>query len=254
MLKPYIPRIILAICNLIRRLINRLKYKFNRITVNKESKIYEILRGKWGDYSVDLFPNDRRMHVLKEKGVAGMSSENIRFLINETVRRFAKNGVYLEVGTYNGCSLLSAALFNPSTRCIGIDNFSQFNLNRENYLIFKENLDKFLNPKNIEFYNQDYRECFKYLFSKESSLKANVYYYDGKHTYEDQMSGLKSILPHLAEECVILVDDINWPYVEEANRDFIKENNDFKSVLKIRTKGNDSNDWWNGFEVISRGI
>lgn len=254
LLKLYTPRITFVIYNFVQRIIHKLKSSLNRIAINKRSEIYEILRQNWENYKTDLYPKDRRMHILRENDVSGMSSENIRLFINEAVRRFAKNGVYLEVGTFQGCSLLSAALFNPSPRCIGIDNFSEFDQNNNNELILKKNLEKFHNPRNIEFYNQDYEECIQYLFSKEPTLNVNVYYYDGKHTYEDQAKGLKIMLPHLSYRCIILVDDINCTFVEEANRAFIKENKDFKSIFKIRTKGNGSDDWWNGFKVISRGI
>jgi len=230
--------------------------------------IKKILQDNWNDYKKDLHPKDRRMNILYKKGIGGlnqcMSTENIMFFINEIVKKFAKNGTYLEVGIYRGCSLLSAALFNPSTRCIGIDNFSQFNYNSidgwkpsdnlDNVNILKENLKKFDNPKNIEVYNMDYREAIDHLFSKDPNLKVNVYYYDGKHSYENQLEGLRTMLPYLAEKCIIFVDDINWKQVERANNDFLKENPDFRSVFKIKTVDNWSEDWWNGFEVIVRGI
>jgi len=85
-------------------------------------------------------------------------------------------------------------------------------------------------------------------------LKVNVYYYDGDHSYENQIEGLNILLPYLAHKCIILVDDINGEEVEEANKYFVKENPNFKSVFKIRTKGTNSIDWWNGFEVIARGL
>ena len=121
--------------------------------------IEDILKDNWVDYKVDLFPKERRMKVIKERRVDGMSSENIRFLINELVRLFAPKGVYFEVGIYRGCSLLSAALFNPKTRCIGIDDFSQFdnyaiefNDRRKNEQVLRKNLRRFGNPKNIEWH------------------------------------------------------------------------------------------------------
>ena len=235
----------------------------------KMSAINQILKKHWNDYKSNLFPKDRRMRILNDKKVDGMSTENIRFLINEVVNKFAKNGVYMEVGVYRGCSLLSAALFNPSTRCIGIDNFSKFDFfgvdfggNEKNEDSFKSNLLKFGNPKNIEFYREDYEESIKNLFSKEPGLKVVVYYYDGDHSYQNQLDGLKLIIPYLAEKCILLVDDINDEAVEKAVNDFIKENPAFKVVFKIKTEakeriaklGRGTEDWWNGFAVISRGI
>jgi len=153
--------------------------------------IEKILKECWINYKKDLNPRDRRMGVLKEKGVRGMSTENIRFLLNEIVRRFAKRGTYLEVGMFRGCSLLSAALFNPSIRCIGIDNFSEFNynssgwrpsdnLNNEEEL--KNNLAKFPNVGNVRWYNGDYKGVIKNLFAEEPNLKVNIYFYDAGHS------------------------------------------------------------------------
>ncbi len=254
LLRPYTPLVLRAAYSFWRRHYENFLYKFFRIHVDKKSKIYNILTENWQDYRIDLYPKDRRMSILEQKNVIGMSSENIRFLINEAVRKFAKEGLYLEVGTFYGNSLLSAALFNPSTRCIGIDNFSQHNPYNENEGIVRNNLGKFSHSSNVEFYNQDYKEGIKRLFSHEPSCKVNVYYYDGFHHYRDQLQGLEIILPCLAQECVILVDDINLEDVEEANKAFLRKNPDFKSVFKVRTEKNGSKDWWNGFELITRGI
>ena len=225
--------------------------------------IKKILKECWVHYKKDLSPKDRRMSILKEKGVRGMSTENIRFLLNEIVKKFAKRGTYLEVGIFRGCSLLSAALFNPSTRCIGIDNFSEFNYNSDgwrqsdnlnNEEELKKNLAKFPNTQNIEWYKGDYKKVIKNLFAKEPNLKVNVYFYDGEHSYENQLEGLKIMLPYLSKRSIIIVDDLNWEQVEKANTDFIKKNPDFKSVIKIKTKANCSEDWWNGIEIIAKGL
>jgi len=272
LLRPYTPFFLLAVC----RFLNKLLYTWRRnflfrffsfyrayinkestiqdIKIDKKSEVYALLKENWKNYEVDRYPKDARMDTLRKKDVIGMSTENIRFFINEAVRRFAKGGVYLEVGTFHGCSLLSAALFNYSTRCIGIDNFRAFNEEGKNEFLLKENLEKFNNPTNIEFYKQDYKVTILDLFSKEPDLKVNVYYYDGPHDYKDQVKGLSIMLPYLAHKCIILVDDLDQRRVEEANKHFVKENPNFKSVFKIRTKMWNSKYWWCGFEVIARGL
>ena len=244
-----------TICRRIfRKTVNSFDYIFARIHIDNGSAVKEVMAEYWKDYSKDMNPLDRRMRVLEERGVEGMSTENIRFLMNELVRRFATGGTYLEVGTYKGCSLLSAALFNPSARCIGIDNFCMFSTGLSSRTAFKQNLEKFGNLKNVEFREGDYRECIRELFLKEPGLKVNVYYYDGKHSYANQLEGLRIMKPFLAQKCIIFIDDVNLYRVRRANMDFLKENPDFRSVFKVRTRGNHSNDWWNGFEVITRGI
>lgn len=211
-----------------------------------------ILRTQWTDYRKDLFPRDRRMRVLHEKGVAGMNSENIRFLINEIVRKCAKDGTYLEVGVLKGASLLSAALFNESTRCIGIDNFSQFDTEGTNEEQLYKNLAAFNNPSNIEMHNADYRDVIPKIFTQEPGLKVNVYFYDGLHTYQEQLNGLEAMMPYYSDSCIILVDDWNLKQVRQANRDFIRARSEFRSIVRIPTVRNGAPDWWNGLEVIAR--
>lgn len=228
--------------------------KINVIHVDKKSAIKEILLKNWGNYKVDLYPKNRKMQILKEKGVVSMTSENTMFLINEIVRKFAAGGVYLEIGIFQGASLLSAALSNKTTRCIGIDDFSKLNPDNDNENILKQNLMKFGRPENIEYYNMEYKECIKYLFHKEPNLKVNVYLYDAEHSFENQLNALYMMLPYLAEKCVILIDNANWEAPPRANKYFLKNHRDFKSAFKIQTKGDKSLRWGGGLEVITRGI
>ncbi len=273
-IRPYLPPFVVAsyyslqICPLI--FWPRLLYEFKLLIIRLKEKYYNsrpqdsiamvefnietIINKNWVNFKEDPRPLDRRMSVLKLGGVHGLSTENIAFLINEIVRLSARNGVYLEVGTFKGYSILSAALYNPSTRCVGIDNFSQFDPMHINEKALRANLRKFGCPKNIEFYNLDYREGIKYLSSGKHTLKVNVYYYDGEHSYSNQAEGLRIILPYLSEKCIILVDDINCESVEKANMDFLTEYREFRSVFKVKTEENGSRGWWDGFEVITRGF
>ncbi len=228
-------------------------YTFSRMRIRADSGIKRIIAENWENVRSDLHPKDRRMRVLADENVQGLSTENISFLINDLAKKYSQNGVYLEVGTYKGYSLLSAALYNERTRCIGIDNFSLFGFFGEEEKVLGSNIEKFSQLTNIEFHNKDYREAIEDIFSQEPSLEVDIYYYDGEHDYENQTAGLKIMLPHLAKRCIILVDDINTRSVDEANRDFLREMHDFRSILKVRTRDNKQPDWWNGFEVMARG-
>ncbi|MFH1868876.1 MAG: class I SAM-dependent methyltransferase [Candidatus Omnitrophota bacterium] len=237
------------------RFLQRLHFELNRSQIYRGSEIRKIVKENWKNYKYELYPKDRRMSVIREKQIEGMCTENISFMINEIVRRFAKAGVYLEVGSYKGYSLISAALFNQSTRCIGIDNFSEFDEKHKNKSILMENLKKFDVIKNVEFYNCDYIEAFRAISQREPGFKINVYYYDGGHSYEEQVKGLDLALPFLSKRCVIIVDDLNIsPQVEGANRHFISKNPGFKSVFRIKTTGPFTPEWLDGFEIITRGV
>jgi cephalosporin hydroxylase len=184
------------------------------------------------------------------RGVDGMSSENVRFLINEIVRRYAK--VYVEAGIYRGGSLLSAALYNE-VMCIGFDNFSGFNDDGANHQKLNKNLsslkDHYKNSQ-IIIHEVDYRRIPEFV----RDLKVDVYYYDAAHEYEHQLRGLELMLPFLSERCFLLVDDINWSRVNEATEEFLERHVGFETLFKVFTEDNAQPTWWNGFQVIGRNI
>lgn len=235
-----------------------------------------------------LFPRERRMVWIEEAGIRGMSSENVRFVINEVVRTIPDctwvppSGMFfVEVGSYQGCSLLSAVYKNyPPFRnfsFLAIDDFSEFG---DNQRILEENIKKHtVDNCTIQFIRGDYKtvipEYFK-LFKVESCeciddtfLKTvDVYLYDGNHSYQEQLTGLNIIKPYLSDKCVIIVDDAAWHDPHRANMDWLKENPDFETMFishytpeewvrasedeKIAMVNHPT--WWNGIRLFSRGF
>lgn len=225
------------------------------------------------DIMNDEYPNDRRMKVISDKNINGHSSENIRFIINECVRRYAKT--YLEIGVFQGCSIISAAIYNEHVECIGIDSFIGMGKNSSVKRV-NNNLSK-LNLKNVQIIQNDYQEGLLKLFLNRPDLKIDVYFYDGDHSYEHQKKGLDIIKPYLNEKCVILVDDAIWVDVNRANMDWLEENKDFKTLFfhhstpekyktEIEKEGCSIKDpyfveeqkkknlWWNGLRIFYRGL
>lgn len=214
----------------------------------------DILTEGWCDCTVDDHPIDRRMRVIVERGVDGMSTENVRYLINEIVRRYAQGGTYLEVGSYRGCSLLSAAIFNPTTLCVGIDDFSGFKESGDNRAALHTNIEACGSPPNIEFYECSFLDGLRRFRAEHAERKVDVYFYDASHDYVSQVLGLVRALPLLAERCLIVVDDLNWEGPDAANRFFVQKHPEFRVLYRQLTPKNASPTWWNGIEVIGRGI
>jgi predicted O-methyltransferase YrrM len=218
-------------------------------------KIEQILAEDWDNYKTDLHPKDRRMSVLDEKGVKGMSTENVRYLFNELCKNYAPNGVYVEVGIYQGCSILSAALYNTELDCTGVDNFSQFDPNGDNLNTLRENIKKFESKKErgtIGVFEIDFRKFLRSF--KDDGKIIDIYFYDGPHEYQDQMDGLNLALPLLNDKCIIIIDDVNLERTQRANNEFLANNPDFKSVMKILTVKAEFPIWHNGIEVMMRGF
>jgi len=198
-------------------------------------------------------PINRRMQPIVDS-IVGMGTENISFMINELVRCFAVKGSYVEVGCLRGRSLISAAFQNDSTKCIGIDNFSEYDHNNENETALLQNI-KNSGQKNIKFFNGDYREILSEILDFKS---VDVYFYDGPHRYQDQLDGLEIMLPYFKDKCVIIVDDVCWSNVARANDDFCLKHADFKQFVRVAphdgTFPHGQCPWWNGFEIIYRDV
>lgn len=79
-------------------------------------------------------------------------SNNIYLLINELIRLDTRKGIYLELGTFRGSTLLSCAeaclLFDLNTNLFGLDTFEGF-------------------PENIEFHKYDHPKHFIELFKNK---------------------------------------------------------------------------------------
>ena len=224
-----------------------------------------ILTEHWDNWLTDKYPKDRRMKIIDYTNIRGMSSENFRFLMNEIVRQVdievskTRNTNYLEVGTWHGCSLLSAAVFNPQVQCFAMDNFSEHNAGGDNFKTLTDNINK-LNVQNIQFYQgDDYIDLVPLLekLQKDTDFSIDIYFYDGWHSYDAQYNGLTRVLPFLSKKCIIAVDDCNYGRVQKANNQFLKENLKFTKIFEIfgdpkpaiHTKCN----WWNGYQIFTRG-
>lgn len=169
--------------------------------------------------------------------VHGFCPPNIRRFLNHLCHFPGCN--YLEVGTYMGASLISAAHRNPG-RFTGIDNFSEFQGTRQ---ALDANLKRA--GDNIAFYEGD---CWT--ADRAQFQNVNVYYYDGNHRLESQVNGITYFYPCLANEFILMVDDHDWPEPAEGTRmalEALKFQVEFR--LEIHDRDNKKG-WWNGLLVL----
>jgi hypothetical protein len=137
------------------------------------------------------------------KTLEGMSGHGNMQILNNAVRLMDSSSVYMEVGTWKGKTLISAALDN-SNLCTGIDNFSQFGESESLKRGLQEQLDRYAGRLNVRMIEGDYREV---LGSLPIQKNVEVYLYDGHHAEEHQYEGIKRAIPHLTDEAIIFVDD-----------------------------------------------
>ncbi len=184
-----------------------------------------------------------------------------------TLQRFTSlfpddNICYLEVGVFQGLTLLSVANSCSSSSCYGIDNFAFFDPGSKNLGIVQDRINK-LKLSNAHIINQDYEDALENLHRHIGNKKVGVYFIDGPHDYRSQLMCLELILPYLHEEAVIVIDDCNYRHVRQANRDFLITHPGFKLVFESYAKCHPCNmtaaeekvareNWWDGVNIIVR--
>jgi hypothetical protein len=169
---------------------------------------------------------------------------------------------YLEVGVFQGLTLLSVASALPNLQCFGIDNFAYFDPDNKNLGIFNERKHA-LKAENAHLINADYEDALEALGSHIGTRKVAIYFVDGPHDYRSQLMCLQLALPFMHEHCVIIVDDSNYRHVRQANRDFLVTHPDFRLMFDAYTSRHPANmtpsdeaaaraGWWNGVNIIVR--
>ncbi|MBI5162511.1 MAG: class I SAM-dependent methyltransferase [Magnetospirillum sp.] len=147
---------------------------------------------------------------------------------------------YLEVGVFQGLSLLSVAIEHPDFACFGVDNFSILDPKGENLGIVQERTAR-LKATNATLINMDFEAALERIDTLTGGRKVAVYFIDGAHDYRSQLMGLLLIKPHLAEQAVIVVDDANYPDVRQSTRDFLVSHPEFKMVFEAYSAGHPAN-------------
>lgn len=196
--------------------------------------------------------------------LSGFSGRKLIGTLQRLTGLFVDDGAacYLEIGVFQGLTLLSVAAANPSVPCFGIDNFAYFDPDRQNYTKVLERKAR-LGLTNAEIINMDYEDALESLEQQLHGRKVGVYFVDGPHDYRSQLMCLELALPFLHPDVVIIVDDSNYRHVRQANRDFLVTHPEFKLAFEAYTPCHPSNmssdqraiaedGWWNGVSVLVR--
>ncbi len=169
---------------------------------------------------------------------------------------------YLEVGVYQGLTLLSVANHVAEVPCFGVDNFSYNSAIPSNYDIVKSRI-KNLGLANVNLVNRDFEMAFDEMAVTLNGKQIAVYFIDGPHDYRSQLMCLEYALPFLHENAVIIIDDSNYNHVRQANRDFLHNHAEWKLFFEAYTPRHPTNmskkelaaakeGWWDGVNMIVR--
>jgi predicted O-methyltransferase YrrM len=206
----------------------------------------------------------RRMRTLLREDpcpdVAGMASLKKLKLLNLAAGCLPENGkeCYLEVGSFQGKSLVAALAGNSHVRAVACDNFTLFDdpNSPKNFDILKQNLASYRLSERVQFFDCDFRELLT-SWNVRQLPRVGVYFYDGAHDEESQFLGVRMAEDLLADNAVVIVDD--WrhakdseSYAEAGTKRAISDSPNewsIRHVLPARYNG-DLEQWWNGVGVL----
>lgn len=170
--------------------------------------------------------------------IDGMSGQMTRHLYNN-VCAFPGGVNYLEVGCWKGSSTVSALCQN-SAKATVIDNWSEFSGPREEFLRNVQGLD----------FQMIEADAFSVTTDRLAHKPYNVYLYDGHHGVDSHAKAITHFWDALADECVILVDDWNWPEVKQGTREGFK-NAPPHTVVEYTIDGpTGAEGFWNGCGIF----
>jgi hypothetical protein len=188
---------------------------------------------------------ETRQTLAPTREMPRMSTFALGAVLNRAVAAMPADQVYVNVGVWQGFTYFAGALGNPDKRCIGVDNFSEWGKD-DVRLALEDRLARIGTPGQA-LHTMDYREYF----AKVHRDPIGVYVYDGDHAYEHQLQGLKIAEPHLADGCVVIVDDTNSRHPYEATLDFIAQSDRrWDMLLDCDTSAAGHPTWWNGLMLI----
>lgn len=166
----------------------------------------------------DVLMNDKNDHIFETVKIitGGTTSSRIGKLLNFAVSQMDKSECYLEVGVFNGTSLCSAG-YSSGKKCIGIDPFD------EKYIANMCGLDAKMirdrahhNVKNLAPWATIIEKDFRDVTPEEIGAPVAVSFIDGHHSYEDVTTNFEWLEPKLADEAILVFDDINYEGVTRA--------------------------------------
>tara|TARA_B110000503_G_C7068669_1_gene379924 strand:+ start:234 stop:1037 length:804 start_codon:yes stop_codon:yes gene_type:complete len=181
--------------------------------------------------------------------------KNAKLISLEISRNCSRNKPYVEVGIFKGDHLILQALQNPKIPCIGIDNFSLFDKNSQNFKIIKKKL-KLNNINNVKIISLDFEVAVKAL-----PKNIGVLFIDAAHDYRSQLITLLKYEKFLVQNGTIVVDDANYFHVRKASEDFIDTHKNYSLSFQKYTTSHVANSnrkdlllkgYHNGIHIIKK--
>ena len=146
----------------------------------------------------------------RAEGLSGLSGARTVGLLQRLAKLFedVPNSCYLEVGVFQGLTLVSTALEAPGLPCFGIDNFATLDPGGQNKAIVDNRISGF-GADNAHLINADFEAGLETLDNHIGDRRVGVYLVDGPHDYRSQLICLTLVQPFLHENAVIVIGLLN---------------------------------------------
>ena len=184
--------------------------------------------------------------------VEGMSSPRMCRFLNDLVGALPDDEVYLEIGSWKGLTLLSAARHNEGKKCIACDKFRFWGRytgwGAVAELTLRQNVAFYADEcADIVFHKMDSEELFARGLVED---RVGVYFFDGDHSFEGTYVGLREGAKLLADEAIVLVDDFNDRVIRGATYAAL-EDAGLEVTWQRRLEGDQTDrGFWNGLGVF----
>ena len=188
----------------------------------------------------------------------GTTGVRIGKLLNFAVSQMDDGECYVEVGTFTGGTLCQAVHMNYKP-CIGIDSYRPEHMAEMTGMtadFIKERCKQNINcisKGKAALIEKDFRD----VKPEEIPFKVAVSFIDGKHDYPSVIDNFKWLEPMLADDAVIVLDDINYVEVTMAIQDWISghaQNYDMMSYLKPFYGPDGKNTWCARDRFLNNGV
>jgi hypothetical protein len=203
-----------------------------------------------------------RLHKLD--GLTGYSGDSIIGFLQRSLGLIADKAderCYLEVGVFQGLSLVSVGYANKNVTCYGVDNFSQLDAAGQNKNLVLERLER-NGINNAKLIDKDFEEALLDFHKNDSARNIAVYFIDGPHDYRSQFLCLDFAKPSLSEGAIIVIDDANYEHVRRATADWLRANPDYALLFEAYTEAHPNHmtaeqlasarkRWWDGVHIIA---
>jgi len=187
----------------------------------------------------DDFPNSDRPRGARYDdivdAVENLSTENNLALLNCAARMLEPGESYVEVGSYQGASLIGAMRGNEDKEFVAIDRFEWASRQR-----FDANLERFA----VSGATVIEGDAFEVLESELlDGRQIGAMFWDADHSRDGQLRGLRDVEPRLAPGALVICDNADRPNVGKAIDDWLLEQPRALSLLELpgRTRGMP---WW----------